>query len=325
MEEKQSLHGSIVAGVLAPHPPHLVYAENPPQNQPRAECGWEALRWGYADLRKSLAQLDYDSVLILSPHWRTYVGTHVLAVPKLASLSVDPVFPHLFRYSYHLTIDMELAESLHREFLASNLVSKKMENPDFRVDYGTIVSGHMTDPQWKKPVVVLSSHAAAAYFGPDVMMEEFLQLGRATRRAIEKSGKKVLLLASQSLSHRHFTSEPEPPEDMHAERIYNHHQYLWDMKMLELMRQGKSQEILDLMPDFVEQAVSESDSGALIWMLEAMGRPQTPAQIFAYGTVIGTGNAIAQWRGPFPELNTQEDRSSPRGLGPFAVPTGGMK
>ena len=39
--------GKIVAGVLAPHPPHLVYAENPPQNEPRAECGWETLRWGY--------------------------------------------------------------------------------------------------------------------------------------------------------------------------------------------------------------------------------------------------------------------------------------
>ena len=31
--------GEIVAGVLAPHPPHLVYAENPPQNEPKAECG----------------------------------------------------------------------------------------------------------------------------------------------------------------------------------------------------------------------------------------------------------------------------------------------
>ena len=43
--------GRIVAGALAPHPPHLVYAENPPQNEPTAECGWEVLRWGYEKLR----------------------------------------------------------------------------------------------------------------------------------------------------------------------------------------------------------------------------------------------------------------------------------
>ena len=29
--------GQIVAGLLAPHPPHLVYAENPPQNEPNSE------------------------------------------------------------------------------------------------------------------------------------------------------------------------------------------------------------------------------------------------------------------------------------------------
>jgi 2-aminophenol/2-amino-5-chlorophenol 1,6-dioxygenase beta subunit len=38
--------GAIVAGILAPHPPHLVYAENPPQNEPRSEGGWESIRQG---------------------------------------------------------------------------------------------------------------------------------------------------------------------------------------------------------------------------------------------------------------------------------------
>ena len=31
--------GEILAGFLAPHPPHLVYAENPPQNEPRSQGG----------------------------------------------------------------------------------------------------------------------------------------------------------------------------------------------------------------------------------------------------------------------------------------------
>ena len=28
--------GRIVAGVLSPHPPHLIYASNPEQNEPRS-------------------------------------------------------------------------------------------------------------------------------------------------------------------------------------------------------------------------------------------------------------------------------------------------
>ena len=83
--------GRIVAGLLAPHPPHLVYAENPPQNEPTAECGWETLRWGYERLRKQLENIEYDVIVILSPHWQTYVGTHFLGLDNFKSLSVDPI------------------------------------------------------------------------------------------------------------------------------------------------------------------------------------------------------------------------------------------
>jgi 2-aminophenol/2-amino-5-chlorophenol 1,6-dioxygenase subunit beta len=84
-------NGKIVVGALAPHPPHLVYAENPPQNEPRAECGWEELRWGYERLRKSLEQKDFDVIVVHTPHWRTTRGHHVLAHPHFQGLSVDPV------------------------------------------------------------------------------------------------------------------------------------------------------------------------------------------------------------------------------------------
>ena len=104
--------GRVVAGCIAPHPPHLVYAENPPQNEPRAECGWETLRWAYERLRKDLDALDYDAIVILSPHWQTYIGTHFLGLPHFKSLSVDPVFPNLFRYHYELQVDVALAEQI---------------------------------------------------------------------------------------------------------------------------------------------------------------------------------------------------------------------
>lgn len=287
--------GKIVVGALAPHPPHLVYAENPPQNEPKAEGGWETLRWGYDKLRASLAKLDYDVIMVLSPHWRTYVGTHVLAHPHFKGLSVDPVFPHLFRYNYDLKVDVALAEALNAEAQKTGYPMKLMKNPDYRIDYGTIVSCHLANPKWDKPIVAISSHSSSAYFSPDVMQEEMLALAKITRAAIEKSGKKVVLLASNSLSHRHFTKEPPLPEDMSHEHIYNHSQYLWDMKLIELFKAGKSKEVFQLMPDFTEQAIGETDSGALSWLLATMNFPTKPAEVHAYGTVIGTGNAIVEW------------------------------
>ena len=50
--------GEIVLGCLAPHPPHVVYAENPDQNEPVSEGGWETLRWGYNRLARKLKTID---------------------------------------------------------------------------------------------------------------------------------------------------------------------------------------------------------------------------------------------------------------------------
>lgn len=288
-------NGKIVAGCLAPHPPHLVYGENPPQNEPKSECGWETLRWAYGDMRTSLDKKNYDVLIVLSPHWRTYVGTHILGIPEAKSLSVDPVFPHLFRFNYDLKVDVPLAEGIFAEAEKMGLEMKMMRNPDFRIDYGTIISCHMVNPKWDKPIISISSNASSSYFNVDVMQEKMIALGKATRQAIEKSGKRAVLLASNSLSHRHFTREPAVPEDMSFEHIYNHSQYLWDMKMIDLMKQGKSREMVALMPDFTEQAMSETDSGALTWMLSALDFPTIPAKVYGYGTVIGTGNVVAEW------------------------------
>lgn len=286
--------GKIVAGCVAPHPPHLVYAENPPQNEPRAECGWEELRWGYERMRRRLEAVPFDVIVILSPHWQTYVGTHFLGLPHFESLSVDPIFPNLFRFRYSLDVDVPLAETICAEAKSSGLVTAMMRNPDFRVDYGTIVSCHLTRPKWDIPIVSISSCRSTSWYSVEVMQEQAIALGRATAKAIAASGKRALLLASNSLSHRHFTTEPAVPEDMSREHVMNHHQYLWDMRMLEHIRNGRTREILEEMPEFVNQSVSEADAGSLTWLLTALGEPGA-GEVHAYGNVIGTGNAVVSW------------------------------
>jgi 2-aminophenol/2-amino-5-chlorophenol 1,6-dioxygenase beta subunit len=287
--------GKIVAGVLAPHPPHLVYAENPPQNEPRAECGWEGLRWAYENCRKNILALKPDVLLVHSPHWQTVVGHHVLGLPHFAGLSVDPVFPHLFRYQYDLKVDTELSLAIAAAGEAAGLGMQVMRNPHFRVDYGSIISLHMINPAWDIPVVVLSSNNSPYYFSNEVGQAEMVKLGKATANAITASGKRCVLLASNSLSHRHFTTEPDIPEDMSREHIDSHGQYLWDMHVLKLMKEGRCQELLDILPEFIEMSVAEVKAGALTWMLSAMGVPNYPATVHGYGSVIGTGNAVVEW------------------------------
>ena len=41
--------------------------------------------------------------------------------------------------------------------------------------------------------------------------------------------------------------------------------------------------------------LSEADAGSLTWLMSALGFPDYPAEVYAYGTVIGTGNVVAAW------------------------------
>ncbi|MHC4858954.1 MAG: tRNA U-34 5-methylaminomethyl-2-thiouridine biosynthesis protein, partial [Planctomycetota bacterium] len=71
--------------------------------------------------------------------------------------------------------------------------------------------------------------------------------------------------------------------------------YMWDMRLIELIRAGRTRELIDVMPEFIEQAVSEADAGSLTWLMGALDFPEEPGEVYAYGTVIGTGNAVVGW------------------------------
>ena len=287
--------GKILAGFLAPHPPHLVYGENPARNEPRSTGGWEMLRWAYEKCREKIKAWKPDVILVHSPHWMTIVGHHFLHVPHLQGVSVDPIFPHIFRYRYEMDVDVELADACSEEAQKEGLVAKKMTNPNFRVDYGTIVSLHMLNPDWDIPILGISANNSPYFYSTEIGQDQMIKLGRATARAIAKTGRRAVLAASNTLSHLHFDREPVLIEDMNKEVIFNNSQYQWDMRVLDLMRKGQTDQLMTILPEFMEKTAAEVKSGGLTWMLSAMGFPHLPAQVHGYWTVIGTGNAVVEW------------------------------
>jgi 2-aminophenol/2-amino-5-chlorophenol 1,6-dioxygenase beta subunit len=289
--------GGIVAGFLAPHPPHLLYAENPPQNEPRSQGGWEGLRWAYEDLRERVKAIAPDVIVIHAPHWITMVGHHVNCVPRSEGFSVEPIFPHLLRYRYGFDTDVELAEAIADQAADDGLVTRKLQTPGVRVDYATITALHLLNPDWDIPVVSLSANNNPYYYS-NSSLEQMEVLGEATRKAIEATGRRAIVAGSNSLSHFHWDREPELPEDMAAEHAYDNHQYRWDMRLLELIRAGETAKLRDFIPEHIEATESETKAGSLTWLLSALGWPEGQGEVLAYGTVIGTGNAVAAWDQP---------------------------
>ena len=61
------------------------------------------------------------------------------------------------------------------------------------------------------------------------------------------------------------------------------------------MRRGKINEVFRVLPQFIDEAFAEVKSGAFTWMFAAMDYPELPGELYGYGTVIGTGNAVMEW------------------------------
>jgi len=67
------------------------------------------------------------------------------------------------------------------------------------------------------------------------------------------------------------------------------------MKIVKMMREGQMRNVIDIMPEYTEQTIAETEGGGLTWMMAAMGFPEYSAEIYGYQSVIGTGNAIVAW------------------------------
>src|SRR5699024_8055958 len=105
-----------------------------------------------------IEEMKPDVLVIHGCHWDTLVGHHVNVVPRLQGVSVEPMFPELLRYHYDVKTDVDLANLVYEQGKQDGLTMKKMENPNFIVDYATIVSLHMMRPQWDIPIVTISAN-----------------------------------------------------------------------------------------------------------------------------------------------------------------------
>jgi 2-aminophenol/2-amino-5-chlorophenol 1,6-dioxygenase beta subunit len=68
------------------------------------------------------------------------------------------------------------------------------------------------------------------------------------------------------------------------------------MKLLHIVRTQRSSALKTAIPEHIAETEAETKGGSLTWMLAAMGWPDTTGDVLGYGSIIGTGNAVIEWR-----------------------------
>ena len=190
-----------------------------------------------------------------------------------AGVSVEPIFPHLFRYHYDFPTDVELAEAIVEEADAAGLVTSALRDDGVRVDYATIGALHLANPAWDIPVVSLSANNNPYYYsdavaGGDGGARRGHRPGRRAHRAAGGAAGLELAVApalgrraGAARGHGGASTRSRTPSTPGTWRC------------CRPSGRARPRGCATAIPEHIAATQAETKAGSLTWLLAAMGWP----------------------------------------------------
>ena len=252
--------GELVLAAKVTHVPSLMLSELDGSPLKSARAGAVA---ALRELGRRAREREVTTFIVFDTHWLSNFGYHVNANPRHRGSFTSHEAPQMIQdLHYDLPGDTRLAEAIAVEAAKAdlNVIAHRVET--LGLEYGTIVPMHyMNADGWAK-VVSLASPLFTSW-------EESRALGEATRRAIERSGERVAVLASGSLSHRLWPNKKLGPEAWTSVASEFNRQV--DLRVLELWQQRRYREFIDMLPDYAVKCNGEGGMADTIMLFAALG------------------------------------------------------
>ncbi len=265
----------IVRGYIVPGRPHPLLCPE------RAEP-WSRLRRAFDAVCAEIASLEADLLLLYSTQWPTVIGHQIQADPEPEWTLVDPEWHELGDMPYRLRMDPEFAEAYRQAALTRGLHARTVAYRGFPIDTGTVVALQLLNPGNRLPACVVSCNLYAD-------RAETLVLGKAARDALERTGKRAIAIAVTALSNRMFTRPIDPQED----RISAVKDDEWNRKILEILAEGRLEDVSQHAREFSAQAHADQKFKAIWWLAALMGQNNDyVGEVFEYQPLVGTGAAV---------------------------------
>jgi 3,4-dihydroxyphenylacetate 2,3-dioxygenase len=252
--------GALVLAAKVSHVPSLMLSEVEGSPLRAARQGAvHALR----ELGRRARQRGVQTFVVFDTHWLSNFGYHINANARHRGSFTSHEAPHMIQdLRYDLPGDTSLAEAIAGEAGEAGLNVIAHRVASLGLEYGTIVPMHyMNADGWAKVVSVASPLFTS--------LEESRSLGEATRRAVEKSGERVAILASGSMSHRLWPNKKLGPEAWTS--IASEFNRQVDLRVLELWQQRRYREFIAMLPDYAVKCNGEGGMADTIMLFAALG------------------------------------------------------
>jgi 2-aminophenol/2-amino-5-chlorophenol 1,6-dioxygenase alpha subunit len=282
-----SVGGGVVRGYIVPGMPHPLLA---PEQSP----AWSSLRASFERVRREIESTPADLLLLYSTQWISIIGHQIQADPEPEWVHVDPEWHELGDMPYRFRMDAEFAVAYESAARARGLHARTVAYYGFPIDTGTVVALKLLDPE---------NHLRASVVSCNMYSDraETLVLGKAAADALRATGRRAIAIAVTALSNRMFTEPIDPKQD----RISSLKDDEWNRKLLEILGEGRLEDVSQLAREFSLQANGDQKMKAIWWLAAVMGQHNRyEGHVFDYQPIWGTGGAIV---GLTPSLKAAAD------------------
>ena len=147
-------------------------------------------------LGRAIQALKPDVIVLQSAHWVTTFTWYVTCQARHHGVCVSDELPDLIPgQPYDRPGDPAFGAQLVEALKAKDLLAERNTTEHYKWDYGTFVPLQYLDPAQRIPVVTMGTCIMAD-------LDECYRVGQAVQDAAQKSGKRVVFVASSALSHK---------------------------------------------------------------------------------------------------------------------------
>ena len=285
------MSGLIQKAYLVPGQPHILLGadRNP---------GWASLKASYEAVGREIERSGAELMLLYSTQWFSVIGHLFQTDPNPKWTLVDQNWYELGEIPYSFRVDPEFGTLYAGICKDLGMQTATVAYHGFPIDTGTVVALTLLNPHNAIPASVVSCNIYAE-------RDETRALGRAARTAIERYGKKTIVVVVSNLSNRYEVGEVDPAHD----RISSSKDDEWNRKILEMLAEGRLEDVAQVAREFGREANADMGFKAIWWLAALAGEHNKyDGKVWDYQPVWGTGNGIVELTpNPSKELDFEKE------------------
>ena len=274
--------GEVVGAGIVSHVPTIMLPE---ETRLEINEGKElSLIPGFHRLREEVLDvLKPDTIIVFDTHWATLLEFGITAHERRKGKFTSEELPRgMSQVPYDMKGNPALARSIAEEIRALGTRATAFDDPYLPEHYGTVNVAHYLNrgEEWLSVGMVMTAQT-----------DDYLIAGEGIGRAIGKSDRRVVLLASGSMSHMFYPMkellEHEASDPSH---IFTPEARAADLERIDWFHEGNHARVLDTMDEYYQHK-PEGRFGHYLMMVAALGGHDCKARgrLFSdYENSVGT-------------------------------------